>query len=309
MERAAVDGSIDPRLHYGAELGIPGVKQHTKDSVILEPFTAGRRTTPSTPEPNIPRLPRKKRQARFVLPLLIKHSSGASTKVMACPDSGSVDNIISLELVDKLRLEIDSNEQKEFTLANRSTVTALGKVSTSCSFVTGSLSEHFKLECTFYVFRTLAVELIMGVDFLQETETWSKHKGRLVEQLIPAMQSLRVNSVGKHKRGLICRLGTFVGCATVDTGSDLDLVSPAFAKSRFYKIEPRIEKVEFADCSVGYTLGVVKTSFVVGSMSASEFHPRGEAIELDLFVLDNVTSDILIGQDTIEELDIFNLHN
>lgn len=112
MERAAVDGSIDPRLHYGAELGIPGVKQHTKDSVILEPFTAGRRTTPSTPEPNIPRLPRKKRQARFVLPLLIKHSSGASTKVMACPDSGSVDNIISLELVDKLRLEIDSNEQK-----------------------------------------------------------------------------------------------------------------------------------------------------------------------------------------------------
>ncbi|KAM0512462.1 hypothetical protein ACHAPE_008785 [Trichoderma viride] len=157
--------------------------------------------------------------------------------------------------------------------------------------------------------RVAALLLIMGVDFLQETETLSKHKDRLIEQFIPAMQSLRVNSVGKPKRGLNCRLGTFVGCATVDTGSDLDLVSPAFAESRAYKIEPEVEKVEFADCSVGYTLGVVKTSFVVGSMSASEFHPRGEAIELDLFVLDNLTSDILIGQDTIDGLDIFNLHN
>lgn len=231
---------------------------------------------------------------------------------MACPDSGSDENIISLELVDKLGLEMErvgSDEPRQFSIANGKIVTALGQVSTSCSFATGSLSEPSKLECTFYVFHTLAVQLIMGVEFLQETETLSKHKDRLVEQSIPAMQSLRVNSVGKHRRGLICRLGTFVGCATVDTGSDLDLVSPAFAKSRTYKIEPEVGKVEFADCSVGYTVGVIKTSFVVGSMSASRFHARGEAIDLDLFVLDNLTADILIGQGTIEELDIFNLHN
>lgn len=230
---------------------------------------------------------------------------------MACPDSGSDDNIISLELVDKLGLEIEqvgSDQPRQFSIANGKIVTALGQVSTSCSFASGSLSEPSKLECTFYVFQTLAVQLIMGLEFLQETETLSKHKDRLVEQFIPAMQSLRVNSVGKSKRALICRLGTFVGCATVDTGSDLDLISPAFAKSRAYKIEPKVEKLEFADCSVGYTAGVVNTSFIVGSMSASEFHPRGEATKLHLFVLDNLTADILIGQDTIDELDIFHLH-
>lgn len=231
---------------------------------------------------------------------------------MACPDSGSDDNIMSLELVNKLGLEIEqigSDEPRQFSVANGKIVTALGKVSTNCSFATGSLSEPSKLQCTFFVFRTLVVQLIMGVDFLQETKTLSKHKDRLVEQFLPAMQSLRVNSIGKHKRGLICQLGTFVGCAIVDTGSDLDCISPAFAKSRAYQIEPWIEKVQFADCSVGYTAGVVQTSFTVGSMSGSEFHSRGEVIDLDLVVLDNLTADILIGQDTIEELDVFNLHN
>ncbi|EHK50254.1 hypothetical protein TRIATDRAFT_314457 [Trichoderma atroviride IMI 206040] len=231
---------------------------------------------------------------------------------MACPDSGSDDNIISLELVDKLGLEIEqvgSDEPRQFSIANGNIITALGQVSTSCIFVNGSLSEPSTLKCTFHVFRTLAVELIMGVEFLQETETLDKHKDRLVEEFVPAMQSLRVNSVGESKRGLMCQLGRFVGCATVDTGSDLDLVSPAFAKSRAYKIEPGVEKVEFADRSVGYTAGVINTSFVVGRMSASEFHPCGEAIDIDLFVLDNLTADIIIGQDTIEELEVFNLHN
>lgn len=255
---------------------------------------------------------RRPKRKRFVLPLLLAHSSGTFTTVMACPDSGSDDNIMSLELVVNLGLkmeQVSSGESRQFSIANGKIITALGQVSTSCSFTTDSLPEFSKLECTFYVFHTLAIPLIMGVDFLQETETLSKHKDRLVEQSIPAMQSLRVNSIGRPKRSLICRLGTYVGCATVDTGSDLDFVSSAFAKSRAYKIEPAFEQVEFADCSVGYTSGVMKVPFVVGNMSDLGFHARGEPLKLDLFVLDNLNADILVGQDTIEELDIFNLHN
>lgn len=238
--------------------------------------------------------------------------SGASAEVTACPDSGSDENIISLELVQDLGLkteETNSDEPRQFTVANGNTVTAVGKVSTRCSFAAGTPSETTSLECVFHVFNTLAVPLIMGLDFLQQTETLSKHRNRLVEQPAPAMQALRVNSVGRPKRSLVCRLDTYVGCATVDTGSDLDLVNPAFVKARGYKIEPAFEQLEFADCSVGYTSGVVKTSFVVGSVNPLGFRPRGETIDLELFVLDSLNADILVGQDTVDTLDIFNLHN
>ncbi|KAM6532833.1 hypothetical protein FALCPG4_005882 [Fusarium falciforme] len=267
--------------------------------------------SPETPPP--PKDVRsRRRRKRFALPLLVARPSGAPIEVMACPDSGSDENIISLELATSLGLKTQQNssdEPRQFTVANGKTVTAVGQVSTSCRFAAGTPSDITKLECIFHVFNTLAVPLIMGVDFLQRTETLSKHRDRLVEQVVPAMQSLRVNSVGRPKRSLVCRLDTYVGCATVDTGSDMDLVSPAFAKARAYKIEPAYEQLQFADCSVGCTSGVIKTSLTVGNVNDVGFHPRGEPIDLELFVLDNLNADILVGQDTVDMLDVFNLHS
>lgn len=263
--------------------------------------------------PQAPKNPRpRRRRKRFALPLLVAHPSGAVTEVMACPDSGSDENIISLELVTSLGLKTEQNssdEPRQFAVANGKIVTAVGQVSTSCRFAAGAPSDITDLECIFHVFSTLAVPLIMGVDFLQQTETLSKHRDRLVEQVVPAMQSLRVNSVGRPKRSLVCRLDTYVGCATVDTGSDLDLVSLAFAKARAYKIERGYEQIEFADRSVGFTSGVIKTSLAVGNVNDLGFHPRGEPIELELHVLEDLNADILVGQDTVDVLDVFNLHS
>lgn len=254
-----------------------------------------------------------RRRKRFALPLRLRmtHPAGSSVEIVACPDSGSDENIISLELVKSLGLDMDSsgNEPKQFAVANGKIVYAMGQVSTRCSFVSGNPSARPNLECIFHVFATLAVPLIMGMEFLQQTETLSKYRDRLVEQHIPGMQTLRVSSVGRPKRSLICQLdNNYVGCATVDTGSDLDLVSPQFAASRAYKVEPAHELVEFADCSVGYISGVITTSFIVGNMGALGFNSRGEARDLDLFVLDNLNADILIGQDTVDKLDVFNVH-
>ncbi|RTE84830.1 hypothetical protein BHE90_000609 [Fusarium euwallaceae] len=265
------------------------------------------RLPPIPPIRKMPKGPQpRKGRKRFALPLLVARPSGAVTEVMACPDSGSDENIISLELVTSLGLKTEqtsSGEPRQFTVANGNIVTAVGQVSTKCRFAAGTPSNITSLECVFHVFNTLAVPLIMGVNFLQQTETLSKHRDRLVEHSFPVMQALRVNSVGRPKRSLICQLDTYVGCATVDTGSDLDLVSPKFANSRDFMIEPAFEQVEFADCSVGCTSGVIKTLFTVG------FHPRGESIDLDLFVLDNLNADILVGQDTADMLDVFNLHH
>ncbi|KAJ3518864.1 hypothetical protein NM208_g14352 [Fusarium decemcellulare] len=150
----------------------------------------------------------------------------------------------------------------------------------------------------------------MGMDFLYETETLSKHTDRLVEQLVPGMQSLRVNSVGSPKRSIMCRLDEAVGCATVDTGSDLDLVSPDFVHARSFNVTPAYELVEFADCSIATTSGVVTTRFSLGGEDEEGvFRPQGGSIDLDFYVLDNLNADILVGQGTIDELKVFTKHS
>jgi hypothetical protein len=89
----------------------------------------------------------------------------------------------------------------------------------------------------------------------------------------------------------------------------LDLVSPVFANPRAYKIQPAYEQDEFAECRVGCTSGVIKALFVVGNVSSLGFHPCEEPIDLDLFVMDNLNSDILVGQGTTDTLGFFNFHN
>jgi hypothetical protein len=94
------------------------------------------------------------------------------------------------------------------------------------------------------------------------------------------MQALRVKCIGRPKRSSICQLDTYVGCATVGTESDLDLISPSFAEPRDYKIEPAFEPVEFTDRSVGCTSSVIKTSFVVGNINTLGFHRAGNQLTL-----------------------------
>lgn len=257
---------------------------------------------------------RKNVRKRYILPIVIRGSSNEVT-IAACPDSGSDENIMSLNSVNQLQLKIQvpgrkpGREPRRFALANGKTVEAIGEVSVKFSFGAGSHAENSLFTCIFQVFNSLAVPAIVGMGFLHQTGTLSKHRDRLVEELIPRFQSLRVNSVGSPQRNLVCRLGTYLGCATADTGSDLDLVSPQFAKPRAFNVRSAKEELEFADGSIGWTSGVIQTSFSVGSISDLEgFLPRGQSVDLDLYVLENLNADIILGQDTIDELDIFGSH-
>ena len=99
-----------------------------------------------------------------------------------------------------------------------------------------------------------------------------------------------------------------MGYANPDTGSDLDLVSYQYASAKF-NIEPANEAVMFADGSIDYTCGIFHTSFTVGDVAnGSEFIARGKTLSLSFHVLDGLTSDILVGQDTLEMLNVFAEH-
>ncbi|OIW31970.1 hypothetical protein CONLIGDRAFT_629660 [Coniochaeta ligniaria NRRL 30616] len=252
----------------------------------------------------------KRQRTRCALPIIIGRDAD-TVEVMSCADSGSDESIISLEFskLAGLKIQKPKNEPKRFSIANGRIVEAIGEVHAKCSFAAGSSARASIFDCVFHVFSSLAVPVIVGMDFLQQTETLSKHRDRLVEELVPATRALRVNSVGRPRQNLLCRLDSYVGCAITDTGSDLDLVSPEFARSRAFNIEPAHEELEFADCSIGHTSGIIKASFSVGDFSDLEgFLPRGEAIDLEFYLLDDLHADILLGQGTIEELNIFGLH-
>lgn len=252
----------------------------------------------------------RRARKRLGLPLIV-FTATKEESIIACPDSGSDDNIMSREIAEKLNLQIkkvQDSSPSTFVLANGRTISAVGEVSLKCAFKQGSPATAL-IECVFYVFQTLAVPMIMGIQFLYSTETLTKHRDRLVEELVPSTRPLRVCSVGRSKKDVVCRVGNYVGCATADTGSELDLVSPEFAASRAFDVEDMCVELEFADRSTGYTMGMIKTAFSIGHASdIQEFIPRSEEISLEFFILDNLNADILVGTDTIQDLQAFSSH-
>lgn len=187
---------------------------------------------------------------------------------MACPDSGADDNVIALEVANTLGLTIitEQEDKKQFRLGNGKMVQSLGKVLASCNLALGDASTHRDLPVLFYVFKTLAAPLIMGMAFLQVTETLSRYRDRLIEQEVPQTSFLRLYSIDTPRRHLPCRLNDDLVLANADSGSDLDLVSAEYAESHAWQIDPREEVIEFADGSRDTTSGLVRITFAVENL-------------------------------------------
>ncbi len=314
---------LEPENNFATELsGLSSRDITTAKSPKLQRPPSWNVDTPSREPTSVPISANRKQKVRkrFGLPMLIKGQDGF-VPVMACPDTGSDESIVRLELAQRLGLQINRDLVEEgdraFALANGKIVKSLGVAFIRCSFgapgvlnsVSGSTSPA-SLELMVHVFESLAVPAIIGAPFLEETETFTKHRERLVEELVPAMQSLRVCAVGKPKKGLVCRLDTFVGCANADTGSDLDLVSPKFVQQRGLRVKnEETQLLQFADGSEGLTSGSIDVRFVLGKLHGERgFVPRGSTLNLEFFILDNLTSDILVGQGTLEDLNAISQH-
>lgn len=249
-------------------------------------------------------------QRRKVLPMVLEND-GRTFSMSACPDSGSDVNVISLSAAKRLGCEMEPPEIdiSKFCLANGQPTGAIGRVAVDCSFATGTPWHDSALSCVFHVFSTLAVPLIMGMQFLERTETFSKYQDRLVEELAPSGQAIRINSVGRPLKSLVCQLDGCNGLATADTGADLDFLSDNYARSRGFTIEEAYHELILANGSLALTCGVTCVPFVVGQVDETgDFVSKSQIIEVEFFILENLSSDILIGQDTVLDLNIFTDH-
>lgn len=254
----------------------------------------------------------RRARKRLYLPVRLETMLG-NLRIDASADSGSDENVMSLSAAKRLGFDLTrgSSEVQTFALANGRSVTSLGSFEARYAFDRSSVPKVAAYaSCMFYVLQTLATEVIMGMAFLEETKTLTEHRNRLVERTVAMPQTLRVNSFGRPRKQLSCRLYEHLVCANVDSGSDLDLINPAFARSRALHIIPGEEEIMFADGSLAYTSGSVVAQFSIVQVDSNDARgiiTRSEIVSLEFFVLEDLSADVLIGHDTIRDFDVFNM--
>ena len=156
---------------------------------------------------------------RVDLPMIIQGST-----IISRPDSGSEDNIIAADVLSMLNLNMDTapEHRKEFRVANGRSVWALGRIMVTCAF---AKDRTLELHCTFYVFANLTSSLIMGMPFLDETQTLVKYQYRFQPRTIPSFGPLQLSSLNNPRRRLYCLVNSPPKLANADTGSEIDLMS------------------------------------------------------------------------------------
>ena len=210
-------------------------------------------------------------------------------------------NFMPLELARGLKLSVTrkKSDRKYFAMGNGKIVRALGRVKAACAF---ACETSRKPKTWFYVFEQLAAPLIMGAEFLSVTKTISTYTDRLAERLSCGSIIPVVNLIGstqRAKRRFLALINGRQTCIDADSGSDLDLMAPAYVKEHGLQINRRRDcrkRVQFADTSIGETIGQVEATM---TLSDGRAHTR-------LFdVLPGLKSDVVLGTATLAETEVF----
>lgn len=237
---------------------------------------------------------------RKELPMII-----GGKEIKAQHDSGAergnfMDCILASKL--NLRLRTEKGDCKRFCMGNGTIVKALGRVRAICAF---AKEAQTKMKCWFYVFDELASPLIMGSQFLEKTKTLSDYVHRLEDSIPNSSIVPMVNLIGSSqqaKRRFAAHIDHRLTLINADSGSDLDLMSSTYVRAHGYRLDRRRrcrKRVRFADNTKAETIGQVNATLTLedGSMYSKTFD-----------VLPKLTSDVLLGQFTLEEIKAFQIH-
>lgn len=148
----------------------------------------------------------------------------------------------------------------------------------------------------------LIVPLLVGQKFLDSTGLLTKFKHLLKRLVAPRGVSLRVLHMELPRWRLECKVGHASVLGNPDTGSDLDLMSAAFRRDMGFDMKPVDDEhgyIEFADGTTKRLQGVVSVPFSVGDKD----HPPQIK---QFYVLEGLTTEIILGDATLHDLDVFN---
>ena len=262
------------------------IKRETEKAVVRDAFDVDSQE-PSHLKPS---------PTRKYLPMMLQGKA-----IGAQHDTGAEgSNFMTSELAEYLKLHIRTKEsdRKSFLMGTGKVRRAIGRVKAWCTFAKESGT---KMKCWFYVLPKLASPLIMGSQFLRDTKTMSHFTHRLENQPSCTPSAPMVNlisSTQQAKRRLVAFIDDRQTYINADSGSHLDLVSPAYTKKYGYNVDRRREcrkRIRLADATTAETIGQVKAELTLhdGSTYLKTFD-----------VLPGLTSEVLIGEDTLAELKI-----
>jgi hypothetical protein len=211
----------------------------------------------------------------------------------------SSDNIISEAYAAGLGVSINRDPAKRRRFRN-----ACGRVFTSVGVVLVDVAfpdDPSKIwrNCRFYVVKTCAAPLIIGDSFLRHTSTLTNNKHRLKKLSFPVKTPWRVCYMDVPRRLLHCSIYGKRVLASADTGSNVDLVSLDYAMRRGWQIR----KMPAGTGSVSLADGTVKE--ITGYVNVS-LRIAGVVHLQTLYVLDGLMCDVLLGDETLDKLDVFN---
>ncbi|KAI0508639.1 hypothetical protein F5B22DRAFT_386203 [Xylaria bambusicola] len=135
------------------------------------------------------------------------------------------------------------------------------------------------------------------------TETVTRFRHRLKKAVSDlARRTWRLMYMQRPRQKLECLVDSERVFANADTGSDIDLVSHEYAKFRGWDITRLPDDEGFVVLSDG------TTAKVFGYVDA-DLRVQGHATgERRFYVLDGLVSDVILGDPTLDELDVFNAY-
>ena len=203
------------------------------------------------------------------------------------------------------------------------------QVGISCRLIDGETFAGEEQQWSFHVFRNLAqgVKLIIGQKFLFDNRIMTVRSDLLkkVNFKIPSLP--RCMSIGPITRAGL-RMRVYINgrpvMALPDTGSEVDLISTAFAyqsKLIIHPLEVRdTNMVQFADETIGELPGKTTVRFDTdmprgGRQRKPRFDIRaawrstgGYDHNVTFYVLDKLRHDVILSQQLLYALDAFNQH-
>ncbi|ERF68161.1 hypothetical protein EPUS_05242 [Endocarpon pusillum Z07020] len=238
---------------------------------------------------------------RRILPLRFNNST-----YKAVPDYGAGENVIEEPLAMKLGADINYSAaaRTSFMNAQGGTIKSIGTATLKCSFPNEPRREF---QCVFRVLRKMVVPLIMGRKFLIKTKTLSDHPERLQYDTRLSDKFWRLFHLAKPQSLLRCSVDSQEVLANADTGSDIDLASLEFAIAGGYTIHPAQQgrdRVLFADGECVKLRGTIDVELDIMD-GATQQPSLLKSRSTRLHVLEGLTSDILLGDETLVCLEAF----
>ncbi|KAK6430370.1 hypothetical protein LTR95_013474, partial [Oleoguttula sp. CCFEE 5521] len=231
------------------------------------------------------------------------HSFVGDAQVSALLDHGASANFMSVGFAKRAGLRINPVASNVLKLPTGTEAALVGTVTAPLS-IAGDTKSHL---LRFQVLANSITDVILGHRFLKVSRAFARYRDHIIHTVREA--SRRCLRRVCLTTGAVQRVRGHINAeytdAVADTGSDVTLLSKAYAKRRNLRVsyhwDDQVE-LEFADGSTAWTQGYVKN--IDWTYSGSD--PSG--CQIDAYVLDSLPCEVLLGYEVLYHTEAFTLH-